>query len=413
MPAQAVWRFLLFDEHGLYFAELMAQQGRPGWHQVWVETPVARARFSLQLGEAAADTGDVWIIGVPQRVLDGYMDRLRHGHDQDRLIMDGVPAWRHAVARFMMAAADPAADIDMLVRATHRMAFHRADLDRYLDELRRQLNLWQPRALRPAHVFVPEPARVGVRVNLMLIDLVLDYLGPLEWPGPYRAQGDGTLDRRWHRAGSDLTAWFHHLLRPWLGVPGTGVVARAPLAAAAPGATLTAFGVASAAAGLAPAPVSALVLPVRVSSVPLPPAIWSDGRAEAPSVPTLSQTGVPPVPRAALAQPELLPAASRMLRTAPLQAAAASVPAAASSAGPSSARAWAPGLHNQSYRDVQQTLQAIGWHLAAGQRGGHPTYLHPARPGVFIEVPRHGGRRTLPPGTVRDIYRRAGLAPPR
>lgn len=60
-------------------------------------------------------------------------------------------------------------------------------------------------------------------------------------------------------------------------------------------------------------------------------------------------------------------------------------------------------------RDIVALIEQDGW-LLVRIRGSHHHYKHPTKPGV-VTVP--GSRNDdLAPGTVRSIYKQAGLAIP-
>jgi predicted RNA binding protein YcfA (HicA-like mRNA interferase family) len=56
-------------------------------------------------------------------------------------------------------------------------------------------------------------------------------------------------------------------------------------------------------------------------------------------------------------------------------------------------------------RDVIKTLEANGWKLAA-VRGSHHQFIHPSKPGR-VTVPHP--KKDLTTGTIRSIYRQAGI----
>jgi predicted RNA binding protein YcfA (HicA-like mRNA interferase family) len=56
--------------------------------------------------------------------------------------------------------------------------------------------------------------------------------------------------------------------------------------------------------------------------------------------------------------------------------------------------------------EVIRLLEQDGWQLA-GQRGSHPQYRHPAKPGKVTVAGKSS--TDVPPGTLRDIFKQAGL----
>jgi predicted RNA binding protein YcfA (HicA-like mRNA interferase family) len=61
-------------------------------------------------------------------------------------------------------------------------------------------------------------------------------------------------------------------------------------------------------------------------------------------------------------------------------------------------------------RDVVRMLERDGWRLVR-VRGSHHHYRHPSKPGV-VTVPG-SGNDDLAPGTLRSIYKQAGLDRPK
>jgi len=59
-----------------------------------------------------------------------------------------------------------------------------------------------------------------------------------------------------------------------------------------------------------------------------------------------------------------------------------------------------------TYKKVLKRLQKAGWSIK-NQKGSHVHMTHPGRPGK-ITIPKHG-KRDLPPGTLRAIWKHAGL----
>jgi predicted RNA binding protein YcfA (HicA-like mRNA interferase family) len=57
-------------------------------------------------------------------------------------------------------------------------------------------------------------------------------------------------------------------------------------------------------------------------------------------------------------------------------------------------------------RDVIKRLEADGWYLAR-TRGSHRQYKHPTKPGLVTVAGKPGD--DLAPGTLRSIWRQAGL----
>ena len=57
-------------------------------------------------------------------------------------------------------------------------------------------------------------------------------------------------------------------------------------------------------------------------------------------------------------------------------------------------------------RDVIKRLEADGWFLAR-IRGSHRQYKHPTKPGLVTVAGKPGD--DLAPGTLRSIWRQAGL----
>jgi predicted RNA binding protein YcfA (HicA-like mRNA interferase family) len=60
-------------------------------------------------------------------------------------------------------------------------------------------------------------------------------------------------------------------------------------------------------------------------------------------------------------------------------------------------------------REIVAILEHDGWRLVR-IRGSHHHYKHPSKPGV-VTVPGSGGDE-LSPGTLRSIYKQAGLHRP-
>ena len=65
-------------------------------------------------------------------------------------------------------------------------------------------------------------------------------------------------------------------------------------------------------------------------------------------------------------------------------------------------------MYNKSMdsRAVIKRLQRDGWQLVR-TKGSHHQYKHPSKPGL-VTVPHP--KRDLPAGTVRSIFRQAGLS---
>ena len=60
-----------------------------------------------------------------------------------------------------------------------------------------------------------------------------------------------------------------------------------------------------------------------------------------------------------------------------------------------------------SSRDVIRIIEADGWYETACV-GSHHQYKHPSKPGR-VTVPHP--QRTIPIGTVRNIFKQAGISP--
>jgi predicted RNA binding protein YcfA (HicA-like mRNA interferase family) len=58
--------------------------------------------------------------------------------------------------------------------------------------------------------------------------------------------------------------------------------------------------------------------------------------------------------------------------------------------------------------EVERVLLAEGWVLSR-QRGSHRIYHHPSKSGIVV-LPWHN--RDIPTGTLRNIYRQAGIEYP-
>ena len=63
-------------------------------------------------------------------------------------------------------------------------------------------------------------------------------------------------------------------------------------------------------------------------------------------------------------------------------------------------------LHGMRVREVVQLLRAEGWRHVR-RTGSHQHFTHPSRPGLVTVAGEDG--RTVPTGTLRSIYRQAGL----
>ena len=57
------------------------------------------------------------------------------------------------------------------------------------------------------------------------------------------------------------------------------------------------------------------------------------------------------------------------------------------------------------WREVRKMLESDGWEIKS-QVGSHIHYQHPAKPGKVTIV---NGQNPIPPGTLRSIFRQAGL----
>jgi predicted RNA binding protein YcfA (HicA-like mRNA interferase family) len=62
-------------------------------------------------------------------------------------------------------------------------------------------------------------------------------------------------------------------------------------------------------------------------------------------------------------------------------------------------------IHIMGSREVIRRIEADGWREVA-QKGSHKQYRHPSKPGR-VTVPHP--KKDLPVGTVRSIFRQAGI----
>ena len=61
--------------------------------------------------------------------------------------------------------------------------------------------------------------------------------------------------------------------------------------------------------------------------------------------------------------------------------------------------------HSNKRRDVERRLVSEDWVIRRTGPGDHVQYQHPARPGtVTVDT----GKREIPTGTLRSIFRQAG-----
>ena len=58
--------------------------------------------------------------------------------------------------------------------------------------------------------------------------------------------------------------------------------------------------------------------------------------------------------------------------------------------------------------ELIRALESVDWYIARRGRGSHIIMRHRSQPGMLV-IPRHGGGRTLPPGTLRGILRDARM----
>lgn len=66
-------------------------------------------------------------------------------------------------------------------------------------------------------------------------------------------------------------------------------------------------------------------------------------------------------------------------------------------------------MKGYSSRELKRILQADGWHIVS-QRGSHVKFKHPRKPGIVILV---HPKANLPIGTALNVFRQAGIRPPR
>jgi len=59
-----------------------------------------------------------------------------------------------------------------------------------------------------------------------------------------------------------------------------------------------------------------------------------------------------------------------------------------------------------TFNEVQRRLKDAGW-IIKGQKGSHVHMTHPSIPGK-ITLPKHG-KKDLKPGTLKAIWKHAGL----
>lgn len=57
------------------------------------------------------------------------------------------------------------------------------------------------------------------------------------------------------------------------------------------------------------------------------------------------------------------------------------------------------------FREIEKIIKADGW-VYKNARGSHRQYTHPTKPGK-VTIPYHSG--DIPPGTVKNILKQAGL----
>jgi predicted RNA binding protein YcfA (HicA-like mRNA interferase family) len=62
-------------------------------------------------------------------------------------------------------------------------------------------------------------------------------------------------------------------------------------------------------------------------------------------------------------------------------------------------------MKSRSSRELIRLIEGRGWRLVA-VRGSHHHFKHPSKPGK-ITIPHP--RKDIPQGTVRSIFRRAGI----
>lgn len=59
-----------------------------------------------------------------------------------------------------------------------------------------------------------------------------------------------------------------------------------------------------------------------------------------------------------------------------------------------------------NFKKVQRSLLRLGW-IIKDQKGSHVHLVHPSKPGK-ITIPKHG-KHDIKPGTLKSIWKRAGL----
>lgn len=59
-----------------------------------------------------------------------------------------------------------------------------------------------------------------------------------------------------------------------------------------------------------------------------------------------------------------------------------------------------------TFKEIKRQLSKLGWKVKA-QKGSHVQMVHPSKSGK-VTIPNHG-KRDLPPGTVKSIWKQAGL----